>query len=72
MDFERILASFLRAFRWLVELIGTILYRDMLKRNTLQPMRRIIKEPDAERKRRLLRDWAQTKSNESSYIQLAV
>ena len=66
------LTRLLGTCQWVVEGIGTILYREMLKRNTLQPLRRIIKESDRERRRRLLRDWARQKSNESSYIQLAV
>lgn len=56
----------------LFEHIGTILYREMLKRNTLQPMQKIIQEPNPESQRKLLRDWSQTKQNEASYIQLAV
>ena len=72
MHLEMALKQILRALRWVVELIGTLLYREMLKRNTLQPLKRITAESDPERRRRLLRDFAQTKSNESSYIQLAV
>ena len=53
-------------------LMGTLLYREMLKRNTVRPMKAIIREPRAELQRKMLRQWTRTKSRESSYIQLAV
>ena len=62
----------LRAFEKLLELIATLLYREMLKRNTLRPMEKIINEHNPELQRRLLRQWAQTKASESAYIQVAV
>ena len=72
MEFRKVLRASWKALKWLLEMCGTLLYREMLKRNTVRPMERIIKEPNQERKRRLLRDWAQMKSNESTYVQLAV
>ena len=62
-----------RALGKILELIVTFLYRELLKRNTLKPMTEIIQEHDRpELQRRLLRQWAGTKTRESSYIQLAV
>ncbi|KAL8936592.1 MAG: hypothetical protein Q9216_004853 [Gyalolechia sp. 2 TL-2023] len=54
------------------EIAGTFLYRELFKRNTLRPMKRIIRESSRpELQHRLLRQWAQTKFKESQYIQVA-
>lgn len=62
----------LQALGRLFGLIGTLWYRELLKRNTVRPMEAIIREPRAELQRKMLRQWTRTKSRESSYIQLAV
>ena len=62
----------MRTLGWCVELVATFLYHEMLKRNTLRPMRQLIQEEDEVKQIRLLRNWAQQKANECSYIQLAV
>ena len=76
MKSENMLSSLasicLRALEKLLELIGTLLYREMLKRNTLRPMQKIIHERNPDLQRRLLRQWAMVKANESQYIQVAV
>ena len=64
--------SIIRALQWLIEFVGTFLYRELLKRNTVDPLNRIIGEPNEQKQHKLLREWAQTKANECTYIQLAV
>lgn len=63
----------LYGLQYLLELFVTGVYRMMLERNTLQPLRDIIRPgQDIEVQRTLLRRWAQVKANECSYVQLAV
>ena len=56
----------------IIEHLGTMLYREMLKRNTIKPIQQIVKESDQVRQRKLLCKWTQTKDSEYNYIQLAV
>ena len=62
----------LQALGRLSGFLGTLVYREMLQRNTVRPMKAIIREPKAELQRKMLRRWIWTKSRESSFIQLAV
>ena len=71
----RILVATFYVFRVLripFELAATLLYREMLKRNTLRPIRDLIKEEDETKRRNLLREWSQMKKHEVTYIQVAV
>lgn len=57
---------------YFIEIAGTFLYRELFKRNTLRPMKKIIRESGRpELQHRLLRQWARTKYKESQYIQVA-
>ena len=62
----------LRGLGLILEFMATFMYHEMLKRNTLRPMMDIVHEPRPELQRKLLRQWARTKTRESAYIQLAV
>ena len=64
--------AILRYVGWGFELVFTLLYHEMLKRNTLQPLQEIIDASDEDTREQLLREWSRTKEGESSYIQLAV
>ena len=70
--FINILSICFRALGKSLELIGTSLYHELLKRNTLEPMMEIINEARPELQLRLLRKWARTKTREATYIQVAV
>ena len=60
--------------RYVFELFASGVYRMMLERTTVQPLREIIQVPAGNKdiQRTLLRQWAQTKAHECQYIQLAV
>ena len=60
--------------RYLFELFASGVYRMMLERTTIQPLREIINVPpgNQDTQRTLLRQWAQIKAHECQYIQLAV
>ena len=60
--------------RYVFELFASGVYRMMLERTTVQPLREIIKVHPGNRdiQRTLLRQWAQIKAHECQYIQLAV
>ncbi|KAL8882739.1 MAG: hypothetical protein Q9192_007531, partial [Flavoplaca navasiana] len=62
----------MRVFGNVLEQLATFLYHEQFKRITLQPMVEIIRhQEEPELQQRLLRQWAQTKIREASYIQLA-
>ena len=53
--FARLVSTCLHAFGKLLELVGTLLYYELLKRNTVQRMMDIINESQPKPQRRLLR-----------------
>ena len=61
-----------RVLRKPFELATTLLYREMLKRNTLRPLQDLIEEKNEMKRRNLLREWSQMKKHEVTYIQVAV
>ena len=67
-----LLIRMLATAEYILEFLATFLFREMMKRNTIEPLRRIIKEQDPDMQLILLREWAQTKGKECSYIQVAV
>ncbi|KAL8836069.1 MAG: hypothetical protein Q9176_006526 [Flavoplaca citrina] len=62
----------MRVFGKVTGQLATFPYHEQFKRTTLQPMIEIIRhQEEPELQQRLLRQWAQTKIREASYIQLA-
>ena len=54
-----------------IELFWVSFYREMLRRNTIEPLQ-IIGQADDDKVVRLLSRWTRLKVEESKYIQLAV
>lgn len=50
----------------------SFLYRELLQRNIINPLKAILKEQDDDIRASLMRQWAQAKKDESKYTQLAV
>ncbi|KAL8993025.1 MAG: hypothetical protein Q9169_006655 [Polycauliona sp. 2 TL-2023] len=62
----------MRLLGTILEQLATFLYHEQFKRITLKPMTEIIQhEHEPELQQRLLRQWAQSKIREASYVQLA-
>lgn len=55
-----------------MERFWTFFYDDMLKRNTVDPLRILCSTEDLAEVKRLLPQWSRRKIDESKYIQVAV
>ena len=66
------LTTALRLLWWMLENVMTLLYHQMLNRNTIRPLQRIIAETDLPTRLTMTQRWANAKASECIYIQLAV
>jgi hypothetical protein len=55
-----------------MELFWTFFYHDLLYRNTINPLKEVIEQPNNDIAAARLAKWATRKADESKYIQLAV